>query len=265
MVDHTKWFGSPDGYYTNVTEIELDLYFVEKYNGKQINNPDIDYYYKVYKDGSEVYTSDTAHTTTYYIEAPFGSAQGAKMDDGYLTQGSYDIQFYIASDNTFITSSSTYVTVAKATPTPAGGTVPTSTDSYEIYNTSFAKLKEVKWFQYDEDEGTLVSDGVYYADVKNLAFSIEVYEEAGEVYYAYYYVGTSDADKSSVDYSKPDYSDTVKTKTYEDGRIYYDIDYTPSEVKPGVYLVVVAASKDTINDPYILATCVVLEQKSTDI
>ena len=255
MIDHTKWYASNDGYYTNVDKIELDLYFN--------NNPEVDYYYKVLKDGSEVYTSSPAHTTEYFAEAVYGAEQNAAMDNNFLAEGSYEIQFYLASDNTFLTSSTTFVSAPKATPTPEPSSFQPKTDCYEFYNTSFAKIKEVQWFEYDEDEGTKVKDGVYYGDVKNLAFSIEVYEPAGEIYYAYYYAGTDG--NADIDYSKPDFSDTIKTSSYDDGHIYYDIDYTPSEMKPGIYRVVIAANKDSINDPYAIALCNVLEQKSSDI
>ncbi len=255
MVDYTKWYASDAGYYTNVKQIELDLYFKD--------NPDIDYYYIVLKDGSEVYRSSPAHTTDYFAEAVYGVEQNAATDNNCLVEGTYEIQFYIAADDTFLTAGTTYVTAPKATPTPAPSNFQPKTDCYEFYNTSFAKIKEVQWFEYDEDEGTKVKDGVYYGDVKNLAFSIEVYENAGEIYYAYYYAGKDG--NADIDYSKPEFSDTIKTTEYDDGYIYYDIDYTPSEMKPGIYTVVIAANKDSIDDPYAIAKCNVLEQKSTDI
>ena len=254
MVDYTKWYMSNNGNYSNVDQIELDLYFK--------NEPGIEYYYTVRKDGSEVYRSTSTVMYSYYAEGVYGPNQQAVTDGGYLAGGSYEITFYLADDDTVLASNTTTVKVATATPTPAPD-LPMETDTYQIYDKSFADIESIEWFEYDEDAGKRLEDGVYYGDVETLAFSIKVRAEGGPVYYAFYYLG-KEADVDKIDTQKPDYEDTVSTNEYTNG-IFYDIDYTPSEMKPGYYMVAVAPSKDKLDSLYILGLCQVLEQKSTDI
>lgn len=254
MVDYSKWYMSNNGSYSNVSEIELDLYFK--------NEPGVEYYYTVRKDGSEVYRSTPAMMYSYYAEGVYGPNQQAATDNGYLAGGNYEITFYLASDDTVLTSNTTTVTVARATPTPAPD-LPMETDTYQIYDKSFADIESIEWFEYDDDSGKRLKDGVYYGDVATLAFSIKVRSASDPVYYAYYYLGES-ADIDKIDTKKPDFEDTVSTNEYTNG-IFYDIDYTPSKMKPGYYMVAVAPSKDKLDSLYILGLCQVLEQKSTDV
>jgi hypothetical protein len=262
MVDYTKWYMSNNtGIYENVDKIELDLYFT--------GDLGMDLYYVVSWDGSEVYRSDKFNVPSYFAEAPYGRDQNAYMDGEYLAPGSYTITFYSADDDMIITSNNATVSVKRATPTPTPAPTPdypVATDYYQVYNTDFANIKELKWYQYDSDKGQLQEEGkgIYYKGVKTLAFAIKIEGEGPELYYAYYYLGE---DIDTVDYTKllttePDYSNTVSPRTYDDGN-YYDIDYKPDKVKPGYYYVVIASDKSMgFISPYVYAVCEVLDKKA---
>ena len=262
MVDYTKWYMSNNtGRYNNVDSIELDLYFT--------GDLGMDLYYVVYKDGSEVYRSSRFNVPSYFAEAPYCRNQNAKMDGDYLEAGSYTIAFYSADDDMSIASDTATVTVTRATPTPTPAPspdYPTTTAYYNVYNTTFADIKELKWYQYDSDKGQLQEEGkgVYYKGVKTLAFSIRIEGDGPELYYAYFYLGDdiNAIDFSSVDFANPDYTNTVSPKTYNDGS-FYDIDYKPDKVKPGYYYVIVGSDKTMAYlSPYVAAMCEVLDKKA---
>lgn len=262
LFDYTKWYMSNNtGIYNNVDKIELDLYL----NG----DAGIDMYYVVAKDGQEVYRSNSFNVPSYFAEAPYGRDQNAKMDGEYLAGGSYSISFYGAEDDVLIATDYATVTVTRATPTPTPAPVldyEPATDWYQIMDTSFADIKEVKWYQYDSDKGQLKEDGkgIYYKGVKNLAFSIKIEGDGPDIYYAYYYIGET-LDTSVVaglDYSNPEYSNYASPTDYTDGR-FYSIDYTPEKVKTGYYLVIMSSDKAmTSVNPYALAICQVLDKKA---
>ena len=120
MITDAKWSGTgiSDLSYTNTDILELDISFYE--------DPDIDYYYKVYRDGTEVFTSPTAHTSSdRTVKAVYSREQGALTEGNYIAEGQYEISLYNAVDNTLINTYTTYVRVYKPTPTPT----PTPTSS----------------------------------------------------------------------------------------------------------------------------------------
>ena len=130
--------------------------------------------------------------------------------------------------------------------------------NYTVYNEKFSeKIRTAKWWDYD---GTMKSQGVYYSDLKTLAFSIEVYEKTNEkVYYAYFYSKDDDFDKKEL--SSPQYSEQIIPSYYKDGTAYYNVECKKS-LKPGYYCVIVSKDKD-FKTPYVVAYARVLEEKST--
>lgn len=262
MVDHTSWWLSDGGNYSNASYIELDLWFTE--------NPGIDVYYKVTKDGTEVYASQLQTFTTSYYEAKYNEELGATMDGDYIAAGNYTIEIY-AADGTVLASESTTVTVDSTSGSTSGTqTGGTTTDTYQLLNPNFANIVELGWWDYGiteadgSEHGTMASDGVYCSDSETIAFSIELSSEGPSIYYAYYFIPGENADVSTVDYSNPTYAQQIDITAYGNGTIYYNIDYTPDTMAVGTYVLIVAADANSINDPYITAACKVIGQPSSD-
>ena len=130
--------------------------------------------------------------------------------------------------------------------------------NYTVYDEKFSeKIRTCKWWDYD---GTMKSQGVYYSDLKTLAFSIEVYEKTSEkVYYTYFYSKDDDFDEKEL--SSPKYSEQTAPSYYKDGTAYYNVECKKS-LKPGYYCVIVSKDKD-FKSPYVVAYARVLEEKST--
>ncbi len=130
--------------------------------------------------------------------------------------------------------------------------------NYTVYNEKFSeKIRTARWWDYD---GKMKSQGVYYSDLKTLAFSIEVYENTTEkVYYAYYY--SEDDNFDAKELSSPKYSEQTIPSYYKDGTAYYNVECKKS-LKPGYYCVIVSKDKN-FNSPYVVAYARVLEEKST--
>ncbi|MBR3143412.1 MAG: hypothetical protein IKF09_09745 [Clostridiales bacterium] len=123
-----------------------------------------------------------------------------------------------------------------------------SGENYKIYNGDFNDLiVEARWWDYDD---TMDVPGAYNADTKTLAFSVEVNEDAKDkIYYAYFFSPDYEFDKN--DFSEPFYSATVPVVRYGDGKAFYNIDCSVNNQKG--YYVVVAASDESLNCPYLLA------------
>jgi len=129
--------------------------------------------------------------------------------------------------------------------------------NYTVYNQAFnKKIEEARWWDYD---GTLKSQGVYYKDTKNMAFSIRVDENTKEkVYYAFYYSKDDDFDKTEL--GSPKYSAEIAPSYYKDGNAYYNIECKKS-LKPGYYCVIVSKDKN-FKTPYVVAYAKVLNERS---
>lgn len=259
MIDHTSWWMSSNDNYENATYIELDLWFT--------SNPGVNVYYKVTKDGTEVYTSDVESFSSSYYEAKYGEEQNAQMSGSYIAAGNYSIQIF-AEDGTLLADESTVVTVSSSS-TSASST-PSSSSTYTIVDGNFANIKELGWWDYgvEEDDGTehgtMAADAVYCIDSETIAFSIELNEEGPDIYYAYYFIPGENADASSVDYANPTFADTISVTAYRNGTMFYNIDYTPDTMEVGTYVLVIASSADQVTNPYITAACTVIPQDSSD-
>ena len=267
-IDHTSWFLSDNGKYENTTKIELDIWFTD--------NPGINVYYVVEKDGTEVYRSDLQSFSTSLYEASYDSSKNAQMSGDYIAEGNYTISVYTEKD-VLITSDSTTVSVTSTQTTPsATGTTPSSS-TFTVHDSSFVSITEIGWWDYgiddngngkiDEGEGRMVADGVYCIDAPTIAFSIEVPNgtTGPDIYYAYYFVPGENADVSTLDYSKPVDARTISPKYYgQNDQTFYDIDYTPSKMEVGTYVLVIAKDEQSISTPYVTAACVVIPQTKAE-
>lgn len=129
--------------------------------------------------------------------------------------------------------------------------------NYTVYDKDFEKkIESAKWWDYD---GTMKSQGVYYLNTKNIAFSIQVDENTGDkLYYAFYY--SKDDNFTRDDLKEPEFSDTIAPSYYKDGKTYYNIECDKS-LKPGHYCVIVSKDK-SFRKPYVVAYAKILDEKS---
>jgi len=267
FLDYTDWFfDDGDGVYSHYNSyIELDLWFT---SDMYEVDPSASVYYEAYYEGSLVYTSDPVTVGgNSYIECIYGDSQGAELgDDGYMLPGEYEIIVYL-EDGTVWTSDTCEVeedTYASSTTTTSASSDIDNGDvgasgMFEFQDSDFeAKAIEAGWWDY---EGTMVDDGVFASDTATIAFSIKVDpSETEEVYYAYYY--SEDDDMTEEDMATPAYEATIAPTVYPNGDTYYDIDYTPSSMVPGYYLLIVTdANQETA---YVFAACRVLDVTSAE-
>jgi len=249
LIESTSWWLSDDGLYTNAEYIELDLWFTEK--------PDSSVYYEVYYQDELLYVSDIQSIEHSYFEAIYGEDQGASIIGGKILDGFYNIKIYEAVTNVLLASEYTFVKITDDGP-------------YTIYNDDFADIKNIGWWDYEIEEadgsvhGTMASDAVYCIDTRTIAFSIELYSTGRQIYFAYYYVPDEDADFDDVNLGNPTYARTLNCTAYDDGTIFYDIDYTPNTMQAGTYFLVIAANRSSLNNPYVTATCHVIPQYSSE-
>ena len=111
MVDRLVWSSGGEDTNINIDKLEFDLTFK--------GFPDADYYYKVFKDGEEVYQSRPLHTEGDTAHVVFGREHGAVMDGEYLAEGGYEIYIHLTHDDTYLISGYSYVNVKKPVPTQA--------------------------------------------------------------------------------------------------------------------------------------------------
>lgn len=259
MIQRTSWWLSDEGTYTNAEYIELDLWFTE--------NPGIDVYYEVYQGSSLIYTSNPETFSTSYFEAVYGEEQGAALTEGKIPAGTYGIKIYEAGNGTLLADETCTVEVSSTESSASSATG--DSDTYQLLNPSFANIKELGWWDYGIEEadgsehGTMASEGIYCSDTETIAFSVELNEAGPAIYFAYYFIPEG-GDASAVDYANPTFAQTIESTSYQDGSIYYDIDYTPDTMAVGTYILVVAADQASVSSPYITAACQVIAQSSAE-
>ena len=112
------------------------------------------------------------------------------------------------------------------------------------------------WWDYD---GTSVGKSAFASNTKTLGFSLAVSRDNDdELYYEYYF-----SEKSSfkdINEAEPVFESSCKPSLYDD-QACYDLDFTPEELKPGYYGLVVygdAAKKHIV----FQAACLVVKETS---
>ena len=249
LVDTAVWLFGQNSKYDNTIWIELDLWFSE--------NPEVNVYYVVSKDGQDIYTSETSSFDGLYFEAPYNSELGAPVtEEGYIEAGQYNIKIY-REDGLLLADETASVTVSDTEKAP----LPTGS-AFKIKDGSFADIASAGWWDYDS---TMASDDVYCIDTTTIAFSIKLKSGASSVYYAYYFAPGDDSKASDVDYSEVKFSNTVAPTKYIDGTAFLDIDYEPATMAVGTYVLIIAADAESIDEPYITAVCSVIAQPSYEI
>ncbi len=260
-LDYTDWyFDNGDNTYSHYNSyIELDLWFTSEIYDV---DPTANFvYYEVYKDDGLVYTSDNvAVGGSTYIELIYGDDQGAALDnDGYIEAGEYEIIVYLTDGSVFTSSTCTVEegTTIETTTYATGAIEPSN--MFEFQDDAFeAKALEAGWWDY---LGTMVGDGIYGLDTETIAFSIQVDPSETEgIHYEFYY--SEDDDMTEEDMAEPAFAADIEPTVYPNGDTYYDIDYTPDEMVPGYYLLIV--SDTTQETAYLFGACQVLDVTSSE-
>ena len=130
-------------------------------------------------------------------------------------------------------------------------------------------MKDAGWWDYGYEDASGVWHGympdgdVYCIDAETLSFSIELNSAGGPIYYAYYFLPGENPSLDDLDPSKPVFSKTISSTSYDDGTIYYECDYTPAKMEVGAYICIICKDASSINNTYITAVCQVISQTSS--
>ncbi|MBR4949093.1 MAG: hypothetical protein IKZ29_11100 [Clostridiales bacterium] len=254
---------APKGVYTNTDSIGVRLNFDPAlYSLRFI--PGVTY--TVSKGDDVLYPSDVISLEDNSVRLDYSSEVAGDIDlndDGFLTEGTY----------TFMVFDEHYNDIARFD-------CEVKTEDIEKEEIVFKDLKndyylanlvyEFKdsdlmatsyvfmsgWWDYD---GTSVGKSAFASNTKTLGFSLAVSRDnESELYYAYYF-----SEKSSfkgINEAEPVFESSCKPSLYDD-QACYDLDFTPDELKPGYYGLVVygdAARKHIV----FQAACLVVKETS---
>ena len=250
-VEEISWYNSNGGY-VNTSYIELDVYFAEDIYANL--------YYVVSKDGEEIFTSDM-----YLVEGTIFMAWYADYlvtDDygDYIEPGEYTFQVY-TEDGQWLAEATASVSVSSF---DYGDGLLEGVDigeEYTIYDDSLADIDAMLWTDMSGGE-KLTGDNTYYADAQDLCFWLYLNDYNETLYYAVYYLGMTTSDTVDINVYNALESGSVDPYTCPDMSKCYEFNYS-SVITPGTYVLVIAEDADSLSDPYITATCTVIEEKST--
>ena len=107
----------------------------------------------------------------------------------------------------------------------------------------------------------IIGDNTYYADAQDLTFLLYVNGSAETLYYAVYYLGMTASDTVDINVYNAIESGSIDAYTCPDMSKCYEISYS-SVITPGTYVLVIAEDADSLTDPYIIASCSVIEDTS---
>ena len=245
------WYNS-DGDYVNTSYIELDVYFADI--------ADCDMYYNVSKDGELIYISEMSYVGNDYYYA--GYADYMKTDDygDYLEPGEYTIQVYTAGDQ-WVAEATASVSVSSFDYSDGLLEGVDIGEEYTIYDDSLADIDAILWTDMSGGE-KLTGDNTYYADAQDLCFWLYLNDYNETLYYAVYYLGMTTSDTVDINVYNALESGSVDPYTCPDMSKCYEFNYS-SVITPGTYVLVIAEDADSLTDPYITASCTVIDEKST--
>ena len=254
---------APKGIYTNTDSIGVRLNFDPAlYDYRFI--PGVTY--SVLKGDEVLYTSDVLYLEDNSVRLDYSPELASGIDlneDGFLTEGTY----------TFMVFDEHYNEIAKLDCT-------VENEEIEKEEIVFKELKndyylanlvyEFKdsdlmansyvfmsgWWDYD---GTSVGKSAFASNTKTLGFSLAVSSNNDtELYYEYYF--SEKANFKGINEAEPVFESSCKPSIYDD-QACYDLDFTPEELKPGYYGLVVYgdASKKHI---VFQAACLVVKETS---
>ena len=115
------------------------------------------------------------------------------------------------------------------------------------------------WWDYD---GTSVGKSAFASNTKTLGFSLAVSpNNESELFYEYYFSEKSDF--GGVNEEEPVFQSSCKPSLYDD-QACYDLDFTPEELKPGYYGLVVYSDASRKHIVFT-AACLVVKETSGDV
>ncbi len=258
---------APKGVYSNVDAIGIRVDFQEAVDTLRMI-PDV--YYTVARNGEVIYTSDLidffgTHSLRLDYTTEMTSA-GDLNEDGFITDGSYMFMVFDSHSKEICRCECTVENVLlekeefqfeKYKKDHYLSNLVYDIKDSELMATSF--IYKTGWWDYD---GTSVGKSAFASNTKTLGFSLAVSSTNDkELYFDYYF--SKEADFSDIGETGPAFSSSLRPTIYED-QACYDIDYTPEEMKPGFYGLVVygdAAKKHIL----FTAACIVVEEKSGDV
>lgn len=262
----SNWTLAPKGVYTNVKEIGLRVNFNNELS-KYRFIPGV--YYTVSRGGEVIYTSDIMDIEDNSIRLDYTidmAGAGDLNEDGFITDGKYSVMVFDAHSKQICTSDCEVVNEILEKEEIVFEEYKKDhylTDLvYDIKDSDLMANSFVfntGWWDYD---GTSVGKSAFASNTKTLGFSLAVSStNDNELYYDYYYSEKSDF--KDVNETEPVFSASCKPTVYDDQSC-YDIDYTPAEMKPGFYGLVVygdAGRKHIV----FTAACIVVEETSGDV
>ena len=254
---------APKGVYTNTDTIGVRLNFDPAlYDYRFI--PGVTY--SVLKGDEVLFTSDVISLEDHSVRLDYSAEQSSDIDlneEGFLTDGTY----------TFMVFDEHYNEIVKLDCKVENEEIEDEeivfkdlkNDYYlanlvyefkdnDLMATSYVFMSG--WWDYD---GTSVGKSAFASNTKTLGFSLAVSSDNDtELYYEYYF-----SEKSSfkdINDGEPMFESSCRPSLYDD-QACYDLDFTPEELKPGYYGLVVyadAAKKHIV----FQAACLVVKETS---
>ena len=261
-----SWVLAPKGIYTNVNEIGLRINFEEEILGMRFVPGVI---YTVARGDEVLFVSDVIRIGTGSIRMDFNSdmAEGEVLnEDGFLKSGKYT--FFVFDEHSKDICSFECEVETESIEKELIEFEDHKKDYYLsnlVYDIKDSGLMENSfvfmsgWWDYD---GTSVGKSAFASNTKTLGFSVAVgSDNETELYYDYYFSEKSDF--KDINETEPLFSGSCKPSLYEDQSC-YDFDFTPEELKPGFYGLVVYKDRSRKQIAFT-AACIVVEETSKDV
>ena len=261
-----NWVLAPKGVYSNVKEIGLRLNFSDELPGFRFVPGII---YTVARGDDVIFVSDVIRIEESSIRLDFNpdmSDSDVLNEDGFLKAGKYTVMVFdehskdICSFDCEVQTESIEKDIIEFEDHKKDYYL--SNLIYEIKDSDLMANSYVfmsGWWDYD---GTSVGRSAFASNTKTLGFSVAVSSsDETELYYDYYYSEKSDFE--DVNETEPLYSGSCKPSLYQDQSC-YDFDFTPEEMKPGFYGLVVYKDRSRKQISFT-AACIVVEETSKDV
>ncbi len=228
------------GKYVDTIFIEYSYYFdsaVVDYKDRGVK-----LYFKLSKDGNEVFTGDDQILgDSTIVTCKVSNEQLGLNKTAFLDAGSYKIDLYMKGDAGDELIDTVSINVEKTPPKNTGknnsGALPGEGSYFTFRNAEFRQhVKACGWLNNDNCK---TSANTYNKNVKKLTFSIQVDDlNMAEVDYKYYYSDKTDSDSLKNAMKNAIYTGSAKPKKFTEG-IFYDFDYQVDQAKLGIYLVAI--------------------------
>ena len=260
------WVLAPKGIYSNVNEIGLRLNFNDELLSYRFVPGII---FTVARGDEILFVSDVIRIEENSIRIDFNSDMSdaeVLNEDGFLKAGKYTVMVFdehskdICSFECEVQNESIEKELIEFEDHKKDYYL--SNLVYDIKDSDLMANSYVfmsGWWDYD---GTSVGKSAFASNTKTLGFSVAVSStDETELYYDYYF--SENSDFKDVNETEPLFSGSCKPSLYEDQSC-YDFDFTPEEMKPGFYGLVVYKDRSRKQIAFT-AACIVVEETSKDV